>query len=291
MRLNSHTITPLGNSKRRKFGQVFRVEDTDTGQLYVLKTAKKGMVSEQALEQLKNEHRFTFLHTELPRVVNFDETGEQISLLLQYQPGIGVAEFWETIPKKKRLEFTRQFVTKTAQLLDVIHSQEIFHCDLKPSNFLIEGTLENFRVHLIDFGMAVHQQTDKSRSLIFPLGFAAPELILNRIDLINPTTDYFALGITIYRLWTGKLPLAHTNPSVFTNLQLAHPVPADSSMPRQLNEWIQHVCFKPQWRTAPNLMSREEVTHTLLKSFDRRYTSSSALIDAINQVKEKRFFW
>ena len=135
--------------------------------------------------------------------------------------------------------------------------------------------------------MAVNKKNGDFRSLIFPLGFAAPELILNKIDLINPTTDYFALGITIYRLWAGKLPLAHPNPSVFTNLQLAHPIPSDSSMPKQLNEWILHVCAKPHWRTAPNLMSEEEVDQRLQKSFEQRYTSSVALIEAIEQVKEK----
>lgn len=291
MHLNLHTITPLGNSRRRKFGEVFRMEDTENGKFYVLKTAKKEAISERALEQLRNEHRFTFSDPGLPQVVSIDETDETISLLLTYKSGTGLVEFWETIPKKKRLEFTRQFVKQTAVLLDLIHSQEIFHCDLKPSNFLIEGTLENFQVHLIDFGMAVNKKTGDFRSLIFPLGFAAPELILNKIELINPTTDYFALGITIYRLWAGKLPLAHPNPSVFTNLQLAHPIPSDSSMPKQLNEWILHVCAKPHWRTAPNLMSEEEVDQRLQKSFEQRYTSSAALIEAIEQVKEKRFFW
>lgn len=291
MRLNLHTITPLGNSGKRKFGQVFCVEDAENSQLYVLKSAKKRAISERALEQLKNEHYFSFIDPKLPQVVSFDETDDTVSLLLNYKPGIGLQEFWATIKKKKRLEFTREFVKQTVALLDIIHSQEIFHCDLKPSNFLIDGTPENFQVHLIDFGMAVNKKGGHSRSLIFPLGFAAPELILNKIQLINPTTDYFALGITIYRLWTGKLPLAHANPSVFTNLQLAHPIPSDSSMPKQLNEWIQHVCSKPHWRTAPNLMQEEEVDQTLIRSFEQRYHSSVELIESINNVKEKRFFW
>lgn len=291
MHLNSHSFTPLGNGRKRKFGQVFRMEDTETGQLYVLKSAKKEAVSERAYEQLKNEHYFSFLHPGLPRVASFDEADETISLLLHYKSGIGLQAFWESIPRKKRLEFTKEFVKQTAALLDFIHSQEIFHCDLKPSNFIIEGTLENFQVHLIDFGMAINKKTAHARSLIFPLGFAAPELILNKIDLIHPTTDYFALGITIFRLWTGKLPLVHVNPSVFTNLQLAHPIPSDSSMPKQLNEWIQRVCAKPHWRTAPNLMSEEEVNQSIQESFEHRYTGSAELIEAIEHVKEKRFFW
>lgn len=293
MNLDLENITPLGKSKKRKFGAVFLMEDSDTGKQYVLKTAKKIQISERALQQLKNEYTFSFDHPGLPKVISFDETSETISLLLEYKKGLALIDYWKTIPKKQRLDFTKQLVAKIAMLLDEIHSKQIYHCDIKPSNILIEKTETDFEIHLIDFGMAVNK-TDSdylNRELIFPLGFAAPELILNRIDLINNTTDYFALGITIYRLWTGKLPLAHSNPSVFTNLQLAHPIPSDSSIPKHLNEWIHKVCHKPYWRTAPNLMTGEEVTQTLLDSFEKRYTNSKKLVEEIEKVKKRKWFW
>lgn len=292
MNLDLQNITPLGTSKKRKFGNVFLIEDSETKESYVLKTAKKSELSKQALQQLKNEYTFSFSHPELPQVVSFDETEETVSLLLRYKKGVGLIEFWNAVPKKKRLDFTKQLVTKTAVLLDEIHSQQICHCDIKPSNLLIDGTETDFRVHLIDFGMSVDKKKKdfNQRDLIFPLGFAAPELILNKIDLINNTTDYFALGITIYRLWTGKLPLSHPNPSVFTNLQLAHPIPYDSSMPKQLNEWIQKVCTKPKWRTAPNLMEEEEIIKALTDSFKERFIHSKDLIEGIQKAERKGFF-
>lgn len=293
MNLDLQHIAPLGSSKKRKFGTVFLVRDADTGEKYVLKTAKKDQVSERALQQLKNEHRFSFSHSGLPQVISCDETNETVALLLRHKTGIGLIDFWDTLPGKKRLDFTKRLVAKTAVLFDEIHAQQIYHCDIKPSNLLIEEKETDFDVHLIDFGMALDKKEAffQQRGLIFPLGFAAPELILNRIELVNETTDYFALGITVYRLWTGKLPLAHPNPSVFTNLQLAHPVPFSSSMPKKLNEWIANVCAKPQWRTAPNLMTEDEVAATLLQSFEERYTNSAALVEAIEKVEKKGWFW
>lgn len=293
MNINLPNSIPLGSNKKRKFGSVFLLKDSDTGKQYILKTANKGQVSERALQQLKNECTFSFNHPGLPKVINFDETNETLSLLLEYKKGIAATDYWETIPKKERLNFTKQLVLKISVLLDEIHSKQIYHCDIKPSNILIEKTETDFEIHLIDFGMAVNK-TDSdylNRELIFPLGFAAPELILNRIDLINQTTDYFALGITIYRLWTEKLPLAHANPSVFTNLQLAHPIPSDSSIPKHLNEWIQKVCYKPQWRTAPNLMTANEITQTLLGSFEKRYSNSQELVEGITKVEKRKWFW
>lgn len=293
MNINLQNSIPLGSNKKRKFGSVFLLKDPDTGKQYILKTANKEQVSERALQQLKNECTFSFNHPGLSKVISFDETNETLSLLLEYKKGIALTDYWETIPKKERLNFTKQLVLKISVLLDEIHSKQIYHCDIKPSNILIEKTETDFEIHLIDFGMAVNK-TDSdylNRELIFPLGFAAPELILNRIDLINQTTDYFALGITIYRLWTGKLPLAHANPSVFTNLQLAHPIPSDSSIPKHLNEWIQKVCYKPQWRTAPNLMTANEITQTLLGSFEKRYSNSQELVEGITKVEKRKWFW
>lgn len=282
--------TPLGKNKKRKFGNVFLIENV-TGEKFVLKTAGVKDISERALKQLINECTFTFNHPGLPKIASVDHTEETISLLLEHKNGVSLDEFWKTVKKKNRLDFTKQFVAKTVRLLDEIHSKQIYHCDIKPSNILIDGVEENFEVHLIDFGLALDKSKLSDRKLIFPLGFAAPELILNRTDLIHNTTDYFALGICIYQLWTGELPLAHPNPSVFTNLQLAYPIPEHDSIPRKLNKWLGKVYVKPKWRTAPNLMPEEEATHTLIKSFEERYATSTEFLEALLSVEKRKWLF
>lgn len=288
-KIDLHQIASLGT--KRKFGNVFLLEDKTSKNLFVLKTARKDQLSDRALLQLRNEHTFSFSNPGLPQVVNFEENEETISILLRHKKGVGLEEYWNSVPKKQRLDFTKQLTREVVELLNEIHSKQIFHCDIKPSNILIEPNKTDFSVHLIDFGMSIDKTTNNQRDLIFPLGFGAPELILNRSDLINNTTDYFALGITIYRLWTGKLPLSHANPSVFTNLQLAHPISPDNSMPKKLNEWIAKVCVKPKWRTAPNLMKEDEILSTLLKSYEERYTNPNELVDAMEKVTKKRWLW
>lgn len=292
MNIHLQNSIPLGSSKKRKFGTVLLLEDADSKERFVLKSAKKAAITVQALQQLKNEAAFSFSHPGLPQVISFDETTDTVSVLLAYKKGTELVDFWNSVPKKKRLDFTKQLVIKTTELLNEIHSLHIYHCDIKPSNILIEEKENDFDVHLIDFGMAVDKNNPDflNRKLIFPLGFAPPELILNKIELVNNTTDYFALGITIYRLWTGQLPLAHKNPSVFTNLQLAHPVPSHPSMPKQLNKWIATVCSKPNWRTAPNLMPEEEVIATLLHAFNNRYSTPEEFINGVNGIEKGGFF-
>ncbi|MCO5261024.1 MAG: AarF/UbiB family protein [Crocinitomicaceae bacterium] len=288
MNLNVINSTPLGENKKRKFGSVFLLEN-ETGEKFILKMAKIHELSDRALHQLKKECSFSFNHFGLPQVVSTDETDEAFSFLLTYKEGKNLTEFWKTIKRKNRLNVTKQLVAKIAELLDVIHQQQIYHCDIKPGNFIIQGDENNFSVHLIDFGMAVDKNNLTERKLIFPLGFAAPELILNKTQLINHTTDYFALGITIYQLWTGELPLAHPNPSVFTNLQLAHPLPEHDALPKKLYQWLNKVCAKPKWRTAPNRMTDEEVFSFLNQSFSERYKNSKEMIEDLEGIEERKW--
>lgn len=294
MQTDWEIIEQLGKNKQRKFGDVFILKDKADNNLYILKSAKKDHVTPRALLQLKNESQFSFENIELPQVIYFKDLDNCFELLLNYKKGIPLDEYWKTISKKTRLAFTKKLVQKTVSLLTHIHQQAIFHCDIKPSNILIEQQGDDFSIHLIDFGMAIDKKNKSTveKELIFPLGFAAPELILNKSKFIDNTTDYFALGITIYQLWTGKLPLSHPNPSIFTNLQLAHPIPYNSEMPKQLNQWIAKVCTKPTWRTAPNLMSDDEIETTLENSINQRIKDPTIVIEELQKVTSKRsWFW
>lgn len=291
MNRNLEFVKFLGQQSKRKFGQVLLLRDKHTHKNYILKKAEKAKISARAIDQLRNESNYSFTIPQLPSIAYFEETEDNLSLLLAYKEGIPLDEFWKEIPKKKRLEFTKTLVAQLLVLLDHIHAAEIYHCDIKPSNILINGTVDSFEIHLIDFGLALDKKKLDNRKLIFPLGFAAPELLLNRLHLINHTTDYFAMGIMIYFLWSGKLPLAHANPSVFTNLQLAHPIQSHSSMPKDLNKWIQQLCTKPSWPTAPNLLPAEKVDAYLGQSMQLRSKDSGECLQQLENVKQKRWFW
>lgn len=283
-------IKQLGENKQRKFGDVWLAKD-ENDQLVIVKIAYKKEVTERALEQLKNERFFHFEHSSLPKVINYYEDDESCALILQHKPGVKLKAHWETLSKKERLPFIKLLSEKLMEVLNHIHQQQIYHCDIKPDNLIIHPNDIDFDLHLIDFGMAINKNDEHffNRKLIFPLGFAAPEIILNRLDLINKTTDYFAWGISIYQLFTKELPLTHANPSVFTNLQLAHPLPKHPLLPKGLYSWLSKVCAKPQWRTAPNLMSKEEVTQTLILSFAERYMNPDELLKDLKVIKKKKW--
>ncbi|MDC0723139.1 serine/threonine-protein kinase [Nannocystis bainbridge] len=97
------------------------------------------------------------------------------------------------------------------EALAAAHARNIIHRDVKPSNcFLVEGgDAGDDLVKLIDFGIAKDldasgEQTGLGLVLGTP-GYVAPELLAGE-SRASPTTDVYGLGVTLYKLMTGRLP-------------------------------------------------------------------------------------
>lgn len=97
--------------------------------------------------------------------------------------------------------------------LHALHEADVVHRDLKPSNiFLVPGPTHP-RVKLVDLGIAKLLQTSPHfKSMTRPgvvLGtpsYVAPELLAVS-DEITPQVDIYALGVIVYLLLVGRLPL------------------------------------------------------------------------------------
>jgi transcriptional regulator with GAF, ATPase, and Fis domain/tetratricopeptide (TPR) repeat protein len=93
---------------------------------------------------------------------------------------------------------------RTAEVLDVLHRAGMVHGDFKPANVIVSP---DGRPHLIDFGL-VHNEGQNS----LPSGTAAylaPETL--RGAPVDRRVDLYALGISIYQLVAGRLPLPGAN--------------------------------------------------------------------------------
>ena len=144
---------------------------------------------------------------------------------------------------------------------------------------------------LIDFGLAVKRTKTDVRKTLFPLGYAAPELLLNQLDIVDSRSDLFSLGIMIWRLFTGELPLKHPNPSIYTNIQLTHPLPDHVSLPKGLLEILQKMTYKFQFKLPPNKISAAEVKSSLVIGMNQRYQSFSEVSTDLNQLQQKKSFY
>ncbi len=92
--------------------------------------------------------------------------------------------------------------------LSLIWDKNIVHRDLKPENIIIRP---NGMPCIIDLGIARFLDLESLTKTISPMGpctpiYAAPEQLANNKNLIDPRTDFFALGIIALELYLGFHP-------------------------------------------------------------------------------------
>jgi len=86
--------------------------------------------------------------------------------------------------------------------LQHLQNCQVVHLDLKPDNVLVSADKKNIK--LADFGTAVDKRDNIERTeYLVSRFYRAPEIILGME--IGYAVDMWAVGCTVYELWTGKI--------------------------------------------------------------------------------------
>ena len=284
-------VKSLGRQGVRKFNEVNLVKHRVTEVLGVKKQITIDDKNEHLIHLLRQESELNFQISGLPKTLAFEETESTLTLIRSYLAGIPLDEFWKKLHKNQRLDFLKKMIKNLIPIFNEINRFLIVHCDIKPTNILVSPEWE---CSLIDFGMAIRTDKIERRKTLFALGYSAPELILNELELVNQTTDIFALGITIWQLFTGKLPLTHPNPGIMTNLQITYPLPTDKRIPKEWMIVLQKMCWKHQFNLPPSHLKKEEVQLVLKNAMLQRFQNLeeiSTTLDDIQITKKWFEFW
>ncbi len=90
--------------------------------------------------------------------------------------------------------------------VSAIHAAGTVHCDLKPSNVLLDSEL---RVRVADLGLAApYIQGEVTKVIAGTPEYMAPELTFEGDQPASPSSDVYALGCMAYEMLTGTLPYA-----------------------------------------------------------------------------------
>ena len=85
-----------------------------------------------------------------------------------------------------------------------IHAAGAVHCDLKPSNVLLDSEL---RVRVADLGLAApYIKGEVTKVIAGTPEYMAPELTFEGDQPASPSSDVYALGCMAYEMLTGTLP-------------------------------------------------------------------------------------
>jgi serine/threonine-protein kinase len=136
-----------------------------------------------------------------------------------------------------------QALTQLAHALDYAHSLGYLHCDLKPSNLMLDG---RGQLYLADFGLAKSIGRYAEQRLAFGTPpYMAPELVDGAPADVR--TDIYALGVLLCELLSGHRPFVaeRTIDYFYLHRRAIPPMPSQlNNVPPALDEVVARALHK-----------------------------------------------
>jgi serine/threonine protein kinase len=272
-RMNYRVVKPLGTGAGSTILQI--ADEGNGAKKYALKVVKRMSADDDIyIDQARHEFEVVqrLNHPAIIKIYDcqvrralFKVSG--VELLMEYLDGSNLDEYKERIqseedrtPAENKSRLFRRLVVvfgNVSAALVHMHRRGVYHGDLKPSNIM---TTHARTVRVIDFGTAWIKGEDKGRVQGTPQ-YMAPEQASEKV--VNPATDIYNLGATMYRLFTDEY-LNLTTPTTLTpayqNRKPPHEL--DHDIPRRLSDLIMQCGSHDPAKRPPDVA---EVHHRLVE--------------------------
>lgn len=247
-----------------------------------IKLVRGGLAGPMLARRFLSERQIlaSLQHPGIARLLDGGTTDDGLPyLVMEYVEGVPITAWCDqhTLTVKQRC---RLFV-EVCDAVGYAHRQLVVHRDIKPSNILVtpEG-----RAKLLDFGIAtladvVDQESEERTTLALRLmtpAYASPEQV--RGERAGVASDVYALGVLLYELLAGRLPLD-----------------TRGLAPVELERRVVHEVPPPASSVAPETVRRHVrgdldaiLSRALRKEPGERYASVDALVDDLRRHLDGR---
>ncbi|KFK30981.1 hypothetical protein AALP_AA6G053300 [Arabis alpina] len=198
------------------FGTTYICEERSTGDTYACKCIpKKKLKTEDLKESVKTEIRILELFSGVPNIVQIKgsyEDQNSVHIVMEWCNGGELFQKIEAVVKSHGYYTENDaagIFRSIMEALQVIHSSNVIHRDVKPENFLFSSDdEENAMLKAIDFGCSVdikqgREVTDQIKSKYY----VAPEVLEGKSH--GKEVDIWSAGVILYILLCGKEPFAN----------------------------------------------------------------------------------
>ena len=237
-------------------GVVYKAEQVSLGRVVAVKLLPETLRQDPQIQERFQREIAILARLNHPNIVGILDGGlseHGAYFVMEFVDGVSLRRILST-GGVKPLE-ALQIIPQLCDALEFAHGRGVVHRDIKPENILIDKA---GRVRLLDFGLSRIAKTDVPGLLTRPtqvLGtfeYMAPEQ-REASRTVDHRADLYSLGVVLYEMLTGELPIGRFDPPSVRNLQI-------------------------------DVRLDEVVLHALEKSPDRRYQRASDIKTEVERI-------
>lgn len=191
-------------------GVVYRAEQVPLGRTIALKILRPDLVQDQAFaDRFQREAQLLgkLQHPNIVNIFDFGQAHDLFYLIMEYVEGANLRQIQQADELGPVAALA--LVPQICNALEYAHANGVVHRDIKPENILVNTAGQ---VKIADFGLAKMGGRTEETALT-QLGqvmgtphYMAPEQVERPAD-VDHRADIYSLGVVIYEMLTGELPL------------------------------------------------------------------------------------
>ena len=253
---------------------VYLARDLETNEVVAVKILREELTEEKKYVERflrEAETALKLKHPNITQVKDFGRDGDIYYIVMEYVQGKTLEEI---VDKKGALseEEVIRIGIEVAKALDYSYKHGVIaHRDIKPQNIMIS---KDGNVKVMDFGVAKVSNVStitSQGSIIGTPYYISPEQAKGKPSDIR--SDLYSLGVTLYRLITGRVPFDAETPWSVVNMHITTPPPPIEEVRRDVSEDLRRIIYK-----------------LLNKDPKKRYQTPEELIKDLEKIKKKEKF-